>query len=177
MIQQQSKFHLVQMSPLVLLLSLHGAQRLLSWCSLDPHPRPQAATRAHTGPHPDSGLHPHPSQPCFFLLAAFLTPVPLKEQCRSMRHGHRDNSGSPKRPLTYPVASLLWGILETVGPSSHDRERELEEALESFPSLFSVQRRNRGRRKMVCPQLATTLPNHCALFLSHFDAESRETQN
>ena len=136
---------------------------------LTPTQRPQAATRAYTDPHLDSGLHPH-------LSALSLPPcslpdlIPLGEQCRSMKDKGTGTTREPKRPPNLPCSQSSLGHSRNCGPflpRQSPRKWELEEALEYFPSHFSVQKEKpRLQRKMACPQLATTLSNHCDLFLS-----------
>lgn len=88
--------------------SSHGAP-------LTPTQRPQAATRAHTEPHPDSGLHPH--------LSALLLPpcslpdlIPLKEQCRSMKDMGTGTTREPKRPPNLPCSQSSLGHSRNCGP-------------------------------------------------------------
>ena len=133
--------------------------------------RPQTATRAHSDPHPDPGLCPHlsalPLPPC-----SLPDLISLEEKCRSIKDKGTGTTWEPKRPPNLPCSQSSLGCSRNCGSSAHPtpqspREWELEEALDYFPRPFSVQKEKPSlRRKMACPQLAATLPNHCALFLS-----------
>ena len=91
-------------------MGLKGSSR---GAPLTPTQRPQAAIRAHTDPHPDSGLHPHlsalPLPPC-----SLPDLIPLEEQCRSMKDKGTGTTWEPKRPPTCSQSSL--GRSRNCGP-------------------------------------------------------------